>query len=70
MNIKNLISQQILSTCSNLLVRWIATPKVQLGRQDTLVCERSYLGYIRSNPGASPQIAEVLQRKVDPQRSR
>jgi hypothetical protein len=43
-------------------------PKAQLGRQDTLVCERSHLGYVRSSPAASTRIAEVMQRKVDPHR--
>jgi len=51
------------------MMRWVPTPKVQLGQQDTLVGERSHLGYVRSSPGASARIAEVLQRKVDPQRS-
>ena len=41
-------------------MRWVPTPKLQLGRQDTLVCGRSYLGYIRSNLGASTQIAEAI----------
>ena len=58
------------SAGSNLLVRWVPTPKAQLGQQDTLVCERSHLGYVRSSPATSTRIPEVMQRKVDPQRSR